>query len=447
MRNPPATAAIGCGANSRAIDTSETLTLRGRVTSGRGKANPQISRNAGVFRDALGVTIFEGSLNILLKRPVMFADETAIRIHFDNGRLRLDWPAKLNGVDVWINRWPAAPLHIVELLSATQLRKHLRLADGDEVRIQVRKGDVRPVPTVGLLTWALFWSGRKSWSYRSDGYYDLAHRWCQKFGATQFGTDKNCGDLSMALSKALIKKLPGARRSRNSRAQYRFERIPPVTDGDTSDRSFTQVRNLLNYTKTSETTYSAQAFPAGYHTIEINGQRLQGQRNPAERLKTVPVDFEGKTVLDIGCNQGGMLFELPKLKWAVGVDYDARMINVANRIKSLRKIDNVSFYVLNLEKEPLNLIEDFIPEPKVDIVFLLSVCNWISNWREVISYAAKISNAMLFETTGPAKQQELQVAYLRKVYGDVELIADRSDDDPGHKTRKLFYCGRGDSPE
>jgi hypothetical protein len=100
----------------------------------------------------------------------------------------------------------------------------------------------------------------------------------------------------------------------------------------------------------------------------------------------------------------------------------------------------LNFYVLDLEKEPLNLIEDFIPEPKVDVVFLLAVCMWISNWREVISYSARISGSMLFETTGPAEQQELQEAYLRKLYGDILLLAGRSEDDPGHKRRKLFYC-------
>lgn len=442
MRNPLAGVATGRGTNWAAIGASETLTLSGRVTSGRGIANSSLARNANVVRDALGVTIVEGSLNILLRRPVMFAEETAIQMHFDAGRLRLDWPAKLNGIDVWINRWHAEPLHVVELLSATHLRKHLSLADGDEVRLEVRKCDVKPVPAVGLLAWTLFWSGRRNWYYKRDSYFRRVQRWSREFGATQLGTDKNCGDLTMALSKALAKKITGVRfvNRNNSPAPYRFERIPLDTGANTSDRSFAQVRNLLNYTKTSETTYSAKAYPAGYHTIEIEGRQLKGQRNPAERLKAVPVDFAGKTVLDIGCNQGGMLFEVPQVKWAVGVDYDPRMINAANRIKSLRQIDHMSFYVLDLEKEPLNLLEDLIPEPKVDIVFLLSVCNWISNWRDVISYGARISNAMLFETTGPAKQQELQIDWLRKVYRDVRLIADRSDDDPGHKQRKLFYC-------
>lgn len=443
MSNSSAGASTGYGTNWAAIDASETLTLSGWVTSGRGIANSRISRNANVVRDALGITIVEGSLNILLRRPVLFAEETAIQMHFDKGRLRLDWPAKLNGIDVWINRWHAEPLHVVELLSATHLREHLSLADGDEIQLEVRKCDVRPVPTVGLLAWTLFWSGRKSWYYKRDSYFRRVHRWSREFGATQLGTEKNCGDLTMALSKALAKKIPGVRpfvNRMNSPAPYRFKRIPLDAGTNTSDRSFAQVRNLLNYTKTCDTTYSAKAFPAGYHTIEIGGRQLNGQRNPAERLKAVPVDFAGKTVLDIGCNQGGMLFEVPQVKWAVGVDYDPRMINAANRIKSLRQIDHMSFYVLDLEKEPLSLLEDLIPEPKVDIVFLLSVCNWIGNWRDVISYGARISNAMLFETTGPAKRQELQIDWLRKVYGDVRLIADRSDDDPGHKQRKLFYC-------
>jgi SAM-dependent methyltransferase len=220
-----------------------------------------------------------------------------------------------------------------------------------------------------------------------------------------------------------------------------FERQPidPLSDPDT--RSFQQVRNILNYSKTSGSSYSAARYPAGYHTIEVNGQSLQGQRNPAKRLEHVPVDFRGKTVLDIGCNQGGMLFQIDGLvKWGVGIDYDARMTNTANRIKALRQCTNLHFYVLDLENEPLGLIEDFLPESKVDVVFLLSVCMWLRNWREVVEFCAGLSSSMLFETNGTRDQQTAQMEHLRGLYSSVSLLTESSDDDPGQKRRQLIYC-------
>jgi hypothetical protein len=453
MKIPSIAAATERGTRRRGTDASETLKLSGQATTGRGKETSILPRNAGNIRDALGIDVVEGPLNILLKRPLMLADKTAIYMSLDTGLLCSYWPGRLNGTDVWVQRSPTAPLHVVELLSTVPLRKQLHLSDGDNVELEVRTCDVEPISNANRLAWTVFWLGRKNWIYTRNSYCDSAERWCKRFGGIQGGTEENCRDLLAAMAKALIRRIPGARLlvayplrqdlwGQYGRRPYRFERVPLDGHGTDIDRSFAQVCNLLNYTKTSETLYSAARYPAGYHTIEIDGRRLQGQRIPSERLKPVPVDFHGKTVLDIGCNQGGMLFELSNLKWGVGLDYDAHMINAANRIKSLREFTNLNFYVLDLEKEPLNLIEDFMPEPKVDIVFLLAVCMWISNWQEVISYSASISESMLFETTGPDEQQELQEAYLRKLYGDIVLVAGRSEDDPGRKQRKLFYCRR-----
>lgn len=257
----------------------------------------------------------------------------------------------------------------------------------------------------------------------------------------------------MVTIRTMVKQIPGARwcwrrlrrvgKVHDSRRNYRFERAPLDRVGDNADRSFVQIRNLLNYTKTNGTVYSGDKCQAGYHTIEICGQLLEGRRRPAERLKPVPVSFAGKTVLDIGSNQGGMLFQLPEVKWGVGIDYDPHMINVANRIKSFKRLMNLDFYVFDLEKDPLDLIEDFLPEPRVDVVFLLAVCGWLKNWREVISWCARRSSAMLFESTpGPTESQDSQIAYLRKIYGsNLVLLAERSEDDPYFKNRQLFYCG------
>ncbi len=245
--------------------------------------------------------------------------------------------------------------------------------------------------------------------------------------------------------KKLIKKIPGVVpmivRTKRVRALKSFERLPLDGCGDMRSRSFRQIHNLLNYTKTSGSYYSALQYPAGYHSIDIDGHRLQGKRDPASRLERIPLDFSGKTLLDIGCNQGGMLFELDHtIKSGVGIDYDPRMINAANRIKALRGANNLQFYVFDLEKEPLALIEDLIPAPKVDVVFLLAVCMWLKNWRSVISCAASISDMMVFESNGTESQQAAQIAYLNELYRDVTLLAEHSDDDPKQKKRKLFWC-------
>lgn len=211
-------------------------------------------------------------------------------------------------------------------------------------------------------------------------------------------------------------------------------------DIDSLSRDERKVINLLDYTKQNNISYNAAKFDAGYHEIQLGKYTLTGQRKPRQRLELAPYDFSGKTVLDIGCNQGGMLHALAcDIKQGIGLDYDSKMINVANRIKSLKNTGNVQFYVFDLEKESLDLIDNFLPDT-VDIVFLLSVCMWIENWRDVIRKASTISNFMLFESNGTNEQQQEQYEMLVKTYDMIQLLQDSSPDDPGQKNRKLYFC-------
>ena len=212
-------------------------------------------------------------------------------------------------------------------------------------------------------------------------------------------------------------------------------------------REVGKLLHLLKYTKDSHAAYNADTYDIGYHTFVFNGIMYQGQRNPADRLQKIPkdlFDFTHKTVLDIGCNQGGMLFALKnKIRWGVGVDYNPRLINAANRIRRYYSAaKNLDFYMLDVEQEPLSLFKSFLPAnaEKVDICFLLSLCMWLKNWREVINAARALSPRLLFESNGSVEQQKEQVQYLKQKYSTVTLLADQSTDDPGQKERKLYFC-------
>ncbi len=212
-------------------------------------------------------------------------------------------------------------------------------------------------------------------------------------------------------------------------------------DGADADAiEINKVLNLVAYTKTSGSPYDAKVFPAGYHTLRIGGREIKGQRDASQRLQGVPFEFAGATVLDLGCNQGGMLLALAdQIKCGVGVDYDPRMVNIANRIRSHSGAHNLDFYVFDLDHENLNLLRNFVPGA-IDIVFLLAVCEWLKYWKSVVDTARSIATTMLFETNGPAQMQADQEAYLRLAYGDVFKVRDASPDDPSESRRKLFLC-------
>jgi len=205
-----------------------------------------------------------------------------------------------------------------------------------------------------------------------------------------------------------------------------------------------KIAELINYAKqSSDSTYNAHAVIGGYHSINIDDHYFQGQRDTVKRLSRVPFDFKNKTVLDLGCNMGGMLFALKDtIKHGVGVDYDVQLINLSNRLRSHFQVSNLDFYVFDLDKEPLKVIKNFIKTETVDICFLLSMCVWLTNWRSVINFAHQISTHLLFESNGYERQRKQQYRYLKKKYATVTLLNTSSDDDPTQKSRQLYLCSK-----
>jgi len=250
--------------------------------------------------------------------------------------------------------------------------------------------------------------------------------------------------------KEILKKVPFSKRVVSSlyklgilqrHRDYEYIRIEvQELYSNEKECQLSQLRNVLNYTKTSGSEYSARRYPAGYHTLEIFDTMLEGQRKPKQRLDKVPYDFKGKVVLDIGCNQGGMIFALNSIKYGVGVDKDSRMINACNKVRSVTGEHNKSFYCFDIDTDPHENLLDFLPCNTVDIVFLLSVCKWVDQWKELIAFCASVSPAILFESNGTIKQREEQYQEVLRHFPCVEVVSEDSIDDPKHKNRTLYLA-------
>ncbi len=217
-------------------------------------------------------------------------------------------------------------------------------------------------------------------------------------------------------------------------------RVGVCINVDTRETEIKKICNVLSYAKANNV-YSGKKFEAGYQSHTIGEHHLIGQRDLAKRLAKVPYDFTNKTVLDIGTNQGGMLLELAdKIACGIGIDYDAKLINAANRLKSCIHANNVDFYVFDFDKEPLLHINNFLKSDHVDICFFLAMCCWVKNWRQVIAYAHKTADTLLFETNGSDELEQEEIACVHQMYQRVLLISEMSDDDKIQKKRKLFLC-------
>ena len=113
-----------------------------------------------------------------------------------------------------------------------------------------------------------------------------------------------------------------------------------------------KVINILKYTKTSGKAYSAKHTDIGYHSIMLGDEYYKGQRDCIKRLSFIEeeINIKNKTILDIGCCTGGMLYPISnKIKKGIGLDFNYKNINACNRVIDYNKTSNLNFYVFDLK--------------------------------------------------------------------------------------------------
>ena len=144
------------------------------MLSGRGIASVQRSRDIARISSKFAIPLINGSLNLAATSPVWLDTRQAI---FAGEDQHFFWPARLNGVDVFLNRWTSTcPVHIFEVFSTEHLRSKFGLTDGDSVTLEISGALVDPVSSSSwrsILIWYLVWRGRETHVYR-DGIYRKA---------------------------------------------------------------------------------------------------------------------------------------------------------------------------------------------------------------------------------------------------------------------------------
>lgn len=193
--------------------------------------------------------------------------------------------------------------------------------------------------------------------------------------------------------------------------------------------------SILRETTVKDTPYDAKKYPAGYHTWKLPSagntgfETFKGQRNCSTRLNALVnvgnYNLRDKVVLDIGCNQGKCLVEISdQIKYGVGVDNNSDLINCANRLSSHFEKRNLGFYTYDIDVEngSLNRMLTFLPYNKPNIIFLLAVCQWIKNWKGLISWCYENSCHLLFEDNGNKQQQREHQSLLDHLYGSQNII-------------------------
>ena len=208
--------------------------------------------------------------------------------------------------------------------------------------------------------------------------------------------------------------------------------------------------SILRQSTTKKTAYCGQKFEGGYHTWKLpstsGGTRtVKGQRDCVRRLKALVkvgnYSLRDKVVLDIGCNQGGCLVEIgDQIKFGIGVDVNPELINCANRMASHFHKRNLTFYTYDVDAQngDFDTMLTFLPYKKPNIIFLLAVCQWIVNWKSLITWCYHNSLHLLFEDNGNKQQQKEHQHLLDQLYG-AENVVDLRCRENG---RVLLLCSK-----
>lgn len=147
--------------------------LSGSVVGGRGRASTLVHAHYDAVANFLGSAPSPGSLNVVLRNPVLFRVESATQ--FDKGKRRL-WHATIGELPIAIYRWRGTRAHVVEILAPMHLRTELMLNDGSNCNIRVQDSVLYPISPAKQMMWRLMWQGREDWYYRGEKYHARLRR-------------------------------------------------------------------------------------------------------------------------------------------------------------------------------------------------------------------------------------------------------------------------------
>ena len=149
------------------------LALTAVVTGGRGRSARTLEARVGAFPGTLPASLELGTLNLVLDRPILLRPQMGLwRENETNFRA---FPAKLNGLAVFILRWKRCRGHVFEVISDSLLREALSLQDGDRVTITIEEKylDNSRARWWRELWFSLLWRGREHRYYDSNLYPKL----------------------------------------------------------------------------------------------------------------------------------------------------------------------------------------------------------------------------------------------------------------------------------
>ncbi len=184
-----------------------------------------------------------------------------------------------------------------------------------------------------------------------------------------------------------------------------------------------------------------------FSTPGFSVAREEAQRDAARRLEQFglsPQDFRGRSVLDLGCNNGAMLFQISNYGPArgLGIEYDPEKVDLARRIASFAGIDSVEFRVGDLDAlEARDIGGPF------DVVLCLAIEAHVQRPDHLYQLLAQVTRGvLLFEANASTKPKSVVAALAKGGFSAIRHLGTCDDDIvPRNNRRPIFLAQHDDS--
>src|SRR5688572_21366554 len=157
--------------------------------------------------------------------------------------------------------------------------------------------------------------------------------------------------------------------------------------------------------------------------------REEAQRDAARRLEQFGIgsgEIEGKRVLDLGCNNGTILFQLSNYRPAsgLGIEYDPEKVRLAERIAAYAGISGLEFRVGDIDR-----LEAEDIGPPFDVVMCLAVEAHVRDPKRLYRLLAKLTRGDLYFEANASTRPDAVRAELSAVgFAEIRHLGTCDDD-------------------
>ena len=180
-----------------------------------------------------------------------------------------------------------------------------------------------------------------------------------------------------------------------------------------------------------------------FSTPGFSVTRQEAQRDAARRLFRFGLgesDVRGRRVLDLGCNNGAMLFELSNFSPAagLGIEYDGEKVDLARRIAAFAGLAGLEFRQADVDR-----LEAKDVEPPFDVVLCLALEAHVQEPKRLYALLGELTRGTLyFEANASTKPKEVVSALGKAGFTDIRDLGVCDDDIVPRNNRRPIFTAR-----